>query len=104
MLLSGNEYTFRTNGPYCYRINGQVYHVLSQMQPESGRKPNFSQIYIYDQENELDNRLQTFKNLDRAVSKDLKDMIKEVNPCAQVYKHAWGFMRENPTEDISLVL
>ena len=51
MLLSKKEYKFNTSGPYCFRICGQVYHALSQMQPEEGRKPNFSQIYIYDQEN-----------------------------------------------------
>ena len=55
MCVSGEEYKFKTNGPYCYRISGQVYHALSQMQPEPGRKPSFSQIYIYDQEHELDN-------------------------------------------------
>ena len=100
--LTGKEYTFKTNGPYCYRIHGQVYHLLSQMQPELGRKPAFSQIYIYDQE--LENHLHTFKNLDRTVLKELQDMIKEVNPYAQQYKQAGDIMRENPTQDVNLIL
>ena len=106
MCLShhGKEYKFRTNGPYCYRINGQVYYSLSQMQPEHGKKPNFSQIYIYDQENELDNHLQSFQDLDRKVLKELQDMIKEVNPYAELYRQAGDIIRDNPTENIKLIL
>ena len=37
MLLSGNEHKFKTKGPYCYCINGQIYHALNQMQPEYGK-------------------------------------------------------------------
>ena len=57
MYLTGHEYTFKGRGPYCFRINGQVYHKISQMQPETGKSPGFSQIYIYDQQNELNNHL-----------------------------------------------
>ena len=48
MYLTGHEYTFKGRGPYCFRINGQVYHKISQMQPETGKSPGFLQIYIYD--------------------------------------------------------
>ena len=47
LCLTGQEFKFKHPGPYCYRINGQLYHVLSQMQPEHGQQPTFSQIYIY---------------------------------------------------------
>ena len=43
--LTGQEYKFRTAGPYCYHINGQLYHTISQLQPETGKPPGFSQIY-----------------------------------------------------------
>ena len=55
MCYTGQEFKFKNRGPYCFRISGQVYHSISQMVPEQGKMPNFSQIYIYDQENELDN-------------------------------------------------
>ena len=47
LYLTGQEFKFKNPGPYCYRINGQLYHALSQMQPEHGKPPAFSQIYIY---------------------------------------------------------
>ena len=104
MQLIQKEYKFQTHGPYCFRISGQVYHALSQMHPEDGRKPQFSQIYIYDQEHELENRLQSFQNLDRNLLKELQDMIKDVNPYAHLYQQAGDIMKETPTEDIKLIL
>ena len=93
-----------TNGPYCYRINGQVYHLMSQMQPKEGKTPRFSQIYICDNENELDNHLNSFSNLDRNLLKDLQDMMKEVNPYAKTYNHVSQVIKEKPTEDAQLDL
>ena len=74
------------------------------MQPEQGQKSSFSQIYTYDHENELDNRLQVFQNLDREMMTELEDMVKEVSHYAQVYKQAGDIMREHPTIDLKLVL
>ena len=48
LCLTGQEFKFKHPGPYCYQINYQLYHVLSQMQPEHGKQPTFSKIYIYD--------------------------------------------------------
>ena len=75
MQLTGEHYKFKKKGPYCFRINGQVYHSISHMLPETGKKPSFSQIYIYDQQNELNNRLCLFSDLDRS-SFDIKLVLK----------------------------
>ena len=102
--MTKKEYKFNTNGPYCFRISGQIYHAFSQLQPELGSKPRYSQIYIYDQEHELDNHLHTFNNLDRGLLKQLQEMIKTVNPYAHIYKQAGEIMSGNPSEDIKLIL
>ena len=104
MCLTGSEYKFKNRGPYCYRINGQVYPATSQMQPELGKKPLFSQIYIYDQQNELDNRLNSFQQLDKDILKELQEMIKQVNPYAKKYQQAADMLKEMPTEDVRIVL
>ena len=36
--------------------------------------------------------------------KELQDMIKEVNPYAKLYRQAGDIMKENPTEDVKLIL
>ena len=104
MCLTGMEFTFKTKGPYCYRINGQVYHAISQIEPEFGRKPGFSQIYIYDDQIQLENRLNVFNSLDASMLKDLQDMMTEINPYAQKYRHIGNVIKEKPATDIRLVL
>ena len=74
------------------------------MVPEPGKRPNFSQIYIYDREKELENQLQNFSTLDCTLLQELQEMTKEVNPCAQEYCHVGDIIRQNPTLNVKLVL
>jgi hypothetical protein len=48
-------------GPPTLRIQGQTCHRIGSMLPESGQKPKFAQLYIYDTENEIDNRIFPFR-------------------------------------------
>lgn len=45
------------NGPYCFRISGQNFHRLGSLVPTDGETPKFSQLYIYDTSNEIENRM-----------------------------------------------
>ena len=63
MSLTGNEYRFATLGPYCFRISGQVYHLISQLLPANGDALKCLQIYLYDASAEIDAWVQKFSNL-----------------------------------------
>jgi len=52
-------------GAYCFRVHGQVYHRIGSLFPDHGQAPKFLQIYIFDTQHELENRLNIFQNLDR---------------------------------------
>ncbi|GJV77693.1 ATP-dependent DNA helicase PIF1 [Tanacetum coccineum] len=41
--------------PYVYRLQGQNYHLMGSLLPVAGSTPKFSQLYIYDTENEVSN-------------------------------------------------
>lgn len=43
-------------GPYCFRLHGHNYHRLGSLLPVKDSKPNFSQLYVYDTDNEDQNR------------------------------------------------
>ena len=45
------------NGPYVYRLYGQNYHRIGSLLPEEGSTPKFTQLYIFDTENEISNRV-----------------------------------------------
>ncbi|XP_076898135.1 uncharacterized protein LOC143551628 [Bidens hawaiensis] len=51
----------RGNAPFVFRISSQNYHSIGSLLPENGSKPKFSQVYIYDTENEVSNRQCLFR-------------------------------------------
>ena len=44
-------------GPPNFRIHGQTHHLIGSLLPMPNNPPNFAQLYIYDTDNEIINRL-----------------------------------------------
>jgi len=44
-------------------LNGQNYHRIGSLLSEHGSKPKFAQLYIYDIENEMTNRVKHFRSV-----------------------------------------
>ena len=44
-------------GPTIYKIHGQSCHLIGSLLPMAGKPPQFSQLYIYDTKNEIENRI-----------------------------------------------
>ena len=74
------------------------------MQPEHGKPPTFSQIYIYDYEHELNYYMKPSTGLDASLLLELQQMIKNVNPYAHKYLQVVETIAENQAGDIKLVL
>jgi hypothetical protein len=55
--------------PYVFRINGVVHHCIGSLLPEPENQSQYAQLYIYDTEHEVANKLAIFRNDDS--SKDL---------------------------------
>jgi hypothetical protein len=51
----------RGRGPQTLRIQGQTCHRIGTLLPEEGQTPKYAQLYIYDTENEIENRMKTFR-------------------------------------------
>ncbi|GKC59671.1 ATP-dependent DNA helicase PIF1, partial [Tanacetum coccineum] len=78
------------HGVYCYRIQGQNYHRMGTLLPEEGKPPTFAQLYIYDTDNEIQNKIQCVSNeetatttnnaIDHALTIELRDMLDIINP------------------------
>jgi hypothetical protein len=48
-------------GPPNIRIQGQVCHRIGSLLPEDGETPKFAQLYIFDTDNEIQNRMYHFR-------------------------------------------
>ncbi|XP_076929088.1 uncharacterized protein LOC143593303 [Bidens hawaiensis] len=48
------------SGPYVFKIEGQVHHWIGSLCPPANERPRFLQMYVYDTENKVSNRLHAF--------------------------------------------
>jgi hypothetical protein len=63
--LGGKIDTGKDNrkGPPHFTIAGQNYHRIGSLIPQDGETPKFAQLYIYDTQNKVANRLSHFRYL-----------------------------------------
>ncbi|XP_076939461.1 uncharacterized protein LOC143608215 [Bidens hawaiensis] len=52
----------RGSGSYVFKISGQIHHWLGTLCPPPNERPHFLQMYVYDTENEIANRLHPFSS------------------------------------------
>ncbi|GKB49987.1 hypothetical protein Tco_0900740 [Tanacetum coccineum] len=101
-------------GPYCYRLHGENYHLAGPLLPEIGKPAKFAQLYIFDTENEIQNRISTVsyaessssKNdqLDYKLTTDIRDLLDEINPLVKDFRMAGERIRSSDDKKVSLRL
>lgn len=45
------------SGPPIFKLHGQNCHLMGSLLPQDGVRPKFAQLYIYDTQNEIKNRM-----------------------------------------------
>ncbi|GJX97177.1 DNA helicase [Tanacetum coccineum] len=50
--------------PYVFKVSGQIYHWIGSLCPPPGESSRFLQLYIYDTDHEVENRLRHFGGID----------------------------------------
>lgn len=68
----------RNCGIYTFRVQGKMYHFINDLLPSSQAAKNL-QLYFYDTDNELANRMAFSDKLNESVISTLMDTLK-VNP------------------------
>ena len=69
-------------GPYCFRIQGSVYHVNGPLHPRPDDAPAYGQLYISDQNEATDIRMVASSELQRQLTLELSELYREINPAA----------------------
>jgi len=99
-----DERVVGTRGVYSFRIQGEMYHRIGSLLPDDGAVPAFSQIYIYDTNEQLIHRQRLMPNLDSSTLEQLQEMLHKVNPYVHVFRQAAHILQENPLQDLKLVI
>ena len=86
--LGVNEYVLPA-GVYCFRIKGFVYHRIRHLHPNgTDERPRFAQMYIYDTEHKIQNRLYWNPQFQCIILPTISRFISSVHRFVQFYKHA----------------
>ena len=106
--ITGNMYRFssKSRGPPVFKMCGQMYHLLGPVLPENGEKPKFSQLYVYDRQNELGNRIDTQatkEKLDCSTMKVLQENLHNINFYVQQYQQAADILTAEPSKELRLI-
>ncbi|XP_038685799.1 uncharacterized protein LOC119985580 [Tripterygium wilfordii] len=100
----------RGQGPYVFKINGQNHPLIGSLLPLDGQRPQFAQLYVYDTENEVSNRVAALSRsaLNVAVQNDivsqLIQMFDQVNHLVKAFRMARDRIHSGDERTFSLCL
>ena len=81
-----------SHGSYIFKISGQVHHLMGSLLPFDNERPRFAHLYIYDTENEIENRILSFifdetsKALTQSIMNLLTEMLDKNNNLVQIFR------------------
>jgi hypothetical protein len=98
-------------GPYIFRINGQIHHRIGSLLPEQGQPPQYAELYIFYTKNEIKNRIKALhkedpqeKDIDPNIVQELKNMLDKYNPLVKIFRHARDLLEEHNGIDVSICI
>ena len=76
-------------------VQGQCYHSIGPMFPNSGSEHSYLQIYFMDNEEQTRRRLSLFDGLHPDIIRSLSDMLQTTNPFVSQFQQSADFMRRS---------
>ncbi|XP_074360833.1 uncharacterized protein LOC141701088 [Apium graveolens] len=111
MSSTGGKIDHRINrggAPYCFKVKGVNYHSIRSFVPPDGAISKFCQLYIYDTEDEVNNRINTVKggsdSVDEGIVQSLLEMLDEHNRLVKSFHMAHERIEHNAVDELRLVL
>ncbi|PNY04258.1 helicase-like protein [Trifolium pratense] len=86
-------------GPPTIWIQGQTCHRMGSLLPLPGQSPKFAQLYIYDTDNEINNRMQGF-----STTNDISTNCAKIEGNSKGFRMARDRLEENHSNDLRLKL
>ncbi|KAI9118834.1 hypothetical protein K1719_010279 [Acacia pycnantha] len=97
-------------GPYSFVLSGQNHHFIGSLLPPEGNPPVYAQLYIYDTDNEISNRISTVsrngggENFDPGIVKLIKGCLDKYNSIVKQYRSASEIIKHDEVHDVNIRL
>ncbi|KAK9055483.1 hypothetical protein SSX86_026566 [Deinandra increscens subsp. villosa] len=95
------------NAAFVFKISGQISHSIGSLCPVPEKGPRFQQLYVYDTENEISNRLRIFNDgddndLSPDIVRSLLQMLDANNELVKVFRLARDLCASTDVPEFSL--
>lgn len=97
----------RGRAPWTFKLSGQNYHLIGSICPVKGETPKYCQLYVYDTENEIENRKNAVPGSDTTdpdIVQGLLLMLNEHNALVHSFRMARDRFQNNEPEECELTL
>ena len=94
-----NNSVTRQSGPYCFKIQGELYHLTGVLFPYADQTLMYVQIYILDIAEQLNIRRANNNNLDPVVIDNIQTMLLDSHPYIGQYYYAYKLIRGKPADE-----
>ncbi|GJT46020.1 helicase [Tanacetum coccineum] len=97
-------------GVYTFRVNGQSYHRIGSLIPKEGTQPRYAQLWFFDTENEVSNRMRAFidkdnkDGVDAATVHTLTQMLDQYSSVAKAFRMARNWCHSHASINVELRL
>ena len=92
-------------GPYVLCVNGEVCHRMGAFEPSGNESPSYAQLYLYDPQTALDQRMRRNCNLRNDMMNLLQMTLRTHHRYTTLYQHAYKVLSQQPDmQDISIQL
>jgi hypothetical protein len=69
-------------GPYVFRVNGQIHHRIGSLLPLPDNCPKFAELYIFDTKNEIENRIRALTNEEPGEQDIDPEIVRGLKKCS----------------------
>ena len=76
----GDHIDVERGGIQSFQIHGELYHLQGPLNPSSGQRPRFAQLYFYDPSYAAQACSTTNPNIKKTLLRSIMEELKEVNP------------------------
>ncbi|KAK9666387.1 hypothetical protein RND81_14G181400 [Saponaria officinalis] len=96
----------RGRSPYSFKLHGQNYYSIGSLLPTDGSAPKFTQLYIYDTDDEVSNRKHaiSLRAFNDDIINKLKEMLDAHNSLTKAFRMAKDRFASTNSRDIKFRL